>query len=175
MNGLPPDLLDNRRAGALAVAKRLALAAVPCWLTLLFVTETGVPPVLRAMVAIVAVVSIVYPTEGLCIVAAAVPLGDLIAIALESTPVRLTEALVVAFLAGWLLSPGRRTNRGPAPTGMVRDSALAFAVLILSSVAAVVLQMKAYAPTMWRARFRERSSNISPPAPTCSARLPDSA
>jgi O-antigen ligase len=135
------------------VAKRLALAAVPCWLTLLFVTETGVPPELRAMVAIVAVVSIVYPTEGLCIVAAAVPLGDLIAIALESTPVRLTEALVVAFLAGWLLSPGRRTNRGPAPTGMVRDSALAFAVLILSSVAAVVLQMKAYAPTMWPGTF----------------------
>jgi hypothetical protein len=153
MNGLPPDLLDNRRAGALAVAKRLALAAVPCWLTLLFVTETGVPPELRAMVAIVAMVSIVYPTEGLCIVAAAAPLGDLIAIALESTPVRLTEALVVAFLAGWLLSPGRRMNRGPAPTGMVRYSALAFAGLILASVAAVVLQMKAYAPTMWPGTF----------------------
>ena len=153
MRDLPDGHTNKRAAGLPVAAIRLAAAAIPCWLTLSFVTTSSAPVELRAMVGIVAVLSAIYPTEGLYVVAAIVPFGDLITMALESPPLRLAEAIAVAFLAGWLIIPRSGPDRGPAPNAIVRAAGFALTALILASAAAVALQVKAYAPAIWPALF----------------------
>jgi O-antigen ligase len=153
MKDLPDGHTDKRSAGLPVMAARLAAAAIPCWLTLSFVTTSSAPVELRAMVGIVAVLSAIYPTEGLYVVAAIVPFGDLISMALESPPVRLAEAIAVAFLAGCLISPRSTPDRGPVPGAIVRAAGFALTGLILASAAAVALQVKAHVPAMWPALF----------------------
>jgi O-antigen ligase len=153
MKDLPDGHTQKRSAGLPKLAARLAAAALPCWLTLSFVTTSSAPVELRAMVGIVAVLSAIYPTEGLYVVAAIVPFGDLISMALESPPVRLVEAIAVAFLAGWLISPRSRPDRGPVPGAIARAAGFALTGLILASAAAVALQVKAHVPAMWPALF----------------------
>jgi len=150
MNDLPHNHRDKPSFAGLPVrVERLALAAVPAWLTLSFLVSADAPVELKAIVGIVAIVSAIRPTEGLCIVAATVPLGDLIAIAMESSPVRLSEALVVAFLAGWLVSPSDGPARGPSPGAAVRYAAMALSAAILASIAVNALQIRTYYPAMW--------------------------
>ena len=145
MNDLPHNHRGRPFSAGLPVrVERLALAAVPVWLTLSFLASANAPVELKAIVGIVAIVSAIRPTEGLCIVAATVPLGDLIAIAMESSPVRLSEALVVAFLAGWLVSPSDGPERGPAPGAAVRYAAIALSAAILASIAVNALQIRTY-------------------------------
>ena len=149
MNDSPHGHRDERSAGLPALAGRLTLAAIPCWLTLSFVTTSSAPVELRAVVGLVAILSAIYPAGGLYVVAAAVPFGDLIAIAIESSPVRLAEALVVAFLAGWLISPRPGPDRGPASNAIVRYAAFALGALVLASSAAIALQMRTHVPGAW--------------------------
>ena len=153
MNDLPNGHRDRPSvAGPLVRVGRLTLAAVPVWLTFSFVTGDA-PAELRGIVGIIAIVSLFRPSEGLCIVALAVPLGDLVAVAMESSPLRLTDALVVAFLSGWLISPTHGPARGPAPRAAARYAALAVSALILASIAANVLQIKAQMPADWPGMF----------------------
>ena len=130
-------------------AGRLALAIVPVWLSASFVLTPAIPIELRAIVAVVAIISLVRPEEGLCVVAAVAPLGDLIAMGMEASPVRFAEALVVAFLAGWLARPARSVNPGPATGALVTYAALALGALALASTAVLVLQLRTYFPQGW--------------------------
>ena len=102
------------------VAVRAALLAVPAWFTLAALIFPG-PLLLKAGVALVLFTSLIKPENGLLVVAVAAPLGQFAAPvgqfaaqlgALEGF--RVTEALVVAFVTGWLLRaqedrPGPRT------------------------------------------------------------------
>src|SRR5260370_39774528 len=100
------DLRDSPFSiGLVRHAGRPVIAIVPLWLTASFVLTTTIPIELRMMVAIVAILSVGRPVEGLCVGAATAPLGHLIAIAMESSPIRFTEALAGACLAGWLARP----------------------------------------------------------------------
>jgi O-antigen ligase len=144
------DLRDSPPTmGRGRAAVRLALAIVPVWLSASFVLTPTLPIELRAIVVAVAILSAVRPEEGLCVVAAAAPLGDLIAQGVQAGPVRFTEALVVAFLAGWLAGPTRGFRRGPATGALVRYAALALGALALASTAVTALQVKTYAPAGW--------------------------
>ena len=73
--------------------------------------------------------------------------------ALESPPVRLAEAIAVAFLAGWLISPRSVPARGPVPSAIIRAAGFALIGLILASAAAVTFQVRAYVPEMWPGLF----------------------
>jgi O-antigen ligase len=90
---------------------RLLLAAIPAWFTaalLLF----NIPIAIKAVVAIVVAATLWSPAAGLLTVTALVPLGGLITRAVTSGVLRTTEAIVLAFLAAWLLRTSGDRN-GP--------------------------------------------------------------
>ena len=64
MTDLSDSHTEKQSAALTVLAPRLAVAAIPCWLTLSFVTSSSAPVELRAMVGIVAILSAIYPTEG---------------------------------------------------------------------------------------------------------------
>ena len=55
MTDLSDSHTEKQSAALTVLAPRLAVAAIPCWLTLSFVTSSSAPVELRAMVGIVAI------------------------------------------------------------------------------------------------------------------------
>ncbi|HEY7289954.1 MAG TPA: O-antigen ligase family protein [Vicinamibacterales bacterium] len=90
---------------------RLALAALPCWFTfaVLVLNTTWTTKLIVGGVFLATVLS---PGRGLVVVAALVPLGRLLEALLNLQPFRVSEALVLAFLAGWLIK-GDDDRSGP--------------------------------------------------------------
>src|SRR5471032_2020537 len=127
---------------------RLALAAVPLWLIGSFATSSTIDPSIRAVIVAVSVLALIAPAEGLLIVALLTPFGDLVAIGMMA-PLRFAEALVVAFLAGWLLRPAFRRTIGPSPPATITYSAWGVAAIVLASSAVQALQLRATAPGIW--------------------------
>ena len=102
---------------------RLAIAAIPLWLTASVLISNVTWPIKLSIAATLGV-SLAAPIRGLLLVAALAPVSDLIAPMIRSiapmmraTDVSVGEALVVAFLAGWLLRrlPDRGGPRVAAP------------------------------------------------------------
>ena len=91
-----------------------------------------VPIVLKLAGVGVATLAFLRPADGLVIVAALAPLGVMFSRVLDS-PARGSEALVLAFLAGWLvrtcLPKGRRTSVG----GNLSVPVLLFGVVVVTS------------------------------------------
>ena len=119
---------------------RLALAAVPLWL-IIFVLISNVGWPTKLVFAVALGVSVAKPVNGLLLVAIAAPLGQLIAPLIGATNFRISEAVVLAFLAGWLLraSPDRRGPR-------VSAGALGWllATTIIASIAGSAWQLGRY-------------------------------
>jgi O-antigen ligase len=104
---------------------RYALVALPAWFTVA-VLVFHTPWRLKLVVGGFFAAALWSPVVALVALAAVVPLGRLIGIALDLHTFRLTEALVVAFLAGWLLRD--RTDaagpRAPAAAGWLAALAI---------------------------------------------------
>ncbi len=81
---------------------RFALAAIPAFLTLA-VLVFSTPWRLKLIVGSVAALTVVSPAYGLLLTALLAPLGHLIGILIGLDTFRIGEAVVVAFLASWLL------------------------------------------------------------------------
>src|SRR5262245_49297806 len=96
---------------------RLAVAAIPAWITLaLLIFST--PWSLKALIGLVLVTTLASPSNGLLLVAALVPLGQFLTMAMGLSGFRSAEAIVVTFLVGWLLHPGE-DRPGPRMLGSV--------------------------------------------------------
>jgi O-antigen ligase len=95
-----------------------------------FVTPFG-----KSIIAAVLLVSAWRPAEGLLLVAGLAPLGALLAAAFDFDPFRLGEAIVLAFLAAWLLRPAPAEHRGPRFTPLAATSGWLFGALVVASVA----------------------------------------
>jgi O-antigen ligase len=94
---------------------RLVLAAIPLGLTgFVLISNVGWP--IKLVVALALGISLASPVHGLLLVAIVAPLGELIASLIGATTFRIGEAVVLAFLGGWLLRalPDRRGPRVPA-------------------------------------------------------------
>ena len=90
---------------------RLALAAIPLGLTaFVLISNVGWP--IKVVIAVALGVSVAAPVHGLLLVAIVAPLGELIASLIGAPSFRIGEAVVLAFLGGWLLR-GHRNERGP--------------------------------------------------------------
>jgi O-antigen ligase len=90
---------------------RLSLAAVPTWFTIaVLVFDT--PWRTKLLVGSVFATALISPSRGLLAVAFLTPLGHLLETGLGLEPFRISEAIVIAFLAGWLLG-GRGDRSGP--------------------------------------------------------------
>jgi len=113
------------RAAGLVVATLLAQS---------FFWSPSTPVALKTMVAGVALVAAARPDVALLVLAVVVPFGRIVSAAMSpSAPVGITEALVLAFLAGWLWGClGRDVTRGPAPAG--RWPGYLFASVVVASV-----------------------------------------
>ena len=112
-------------------ALRVALAAFPLWFTVSLLVFNA-PWRFRLIVVAQFVLSALAPHAGLVAIAALVPLGRLIQIGLSLQPFRVTEALVLAFFAGWLTRA--RTDRdGPRVPALL---AWLFAAIVGASVLA---------------------------------------
>src|SRR5262245_50844748 len=85
-----------------SVALRLALAAIPTFLTLA-VLAFSTPWRLKLIVGSVAALTLVSPLYGLLLTTVWVPLGHLAGALIDLETFRISDAIVMAFLAAWLL------------------------------------------------------------------------
>lgn len=127
-------------------AVRWGLALVPAWFTFHFLADTWVDPVVRGLVALLAVVAAVAPVEGLVALTLIAPLGDLLAIGFDQAPRRLVEACALAFLAGWLLHPCRARRTVPRPHPLVSTASAILGAIVLASFASHALAFWHAAP-----------------------------
>lgn len=114
-------------------AVRLAIAAIPAWFTTAVLVFSAPPP-MKFIVGAVLVTTALSPMHGLLATAAAAPLGTLAGTMLGIQRFRLTEAIVVAFLTGWLL---RASDDRDGP------NVQALSGLLLAAVAAMSVVMQA--------------------------------
>jgi O-antigen ligase len=123
-----------------SLALRLLLAALPLWLTtFVLISNVGWPT--KMVIALALAVSLAAPVYGLLLIAIVAPLGQLVAPLIDATNFRISEAVVLAFLGGWLLraSPDRR---GPRLSAGALGWLLAAA--IVASVAGAAWQLVRY-------------------------------
>src|SRR5262249_15372822 len=77
---------------------------------------SGTAPIFGKVAIVAILITTVYsPVEGFLTSVILAPLGTLIAYAFDVTGFRLTEALALAFLTGWLVRYRPRTTTSPAP------------------------------------------------------------
>jgi O-antigen ligase len=119
---------------------RLAAALVPTFLLALLLTNGSVSVAIRLEAALVLIVTLVRPAIGLMIVAFLAPLGDVVVRILDSPP-RHAETLVVAFLAGWLLSRTDRNESHAVLPASLTDAMWVFGGVLIASVTATALQL----------------------------------
>lgn len=130
------------------------LGLLPAFLTLVVLISPTLPLVGKAIVAAAFVIALANPAEGLLFAVGLAPLGTLIAAAFDINGVRLTEAIVVAFLAGWLLrgfavseaSPPAQSVPGP-PRYAVRAAWL-LGAFIVASFAGLGWQLSGMSPAL---------------------------
>ena len=119
---------------------RLAIAAFPLWFTIAtLIFRIGWRT--KLVVALVLGVTLASPAEGLLLAAAFAPLGLLIATYVDDQNFRISEAVVAAFLVGWLLRalPDRR---GPGVAGPAIG--WLFAATVVASIAGLAWQLRIY-------------------------------
>ena len=119
---------------------RLALVAIPLWFTVA-VLIFNVGWLAKLTIGTVLAVTLVAPASGLLLVAVLAPLGQLIAPIIGAANFRISEAVVLAFLVGWLLRalPDRRGPRVSAPV-----AGWLFAATIAASIAGLAWQLRGY-------------------------------
>jgi O-antigen ligase len=122
-------------------AARLVLAALPLWITFAAVFYPVPSPIvpwsIKGTIAVVFALTCTAPASGLLLTAVLVPFGDLFAVLVGLPAFRISEAIVVAFLAGWLLR-GEEVRSGPRiPTTL----AWLLGALVVSSIAGQAWRM----------------------------------
>ena len=134
---------DSRRAGEPGSAVwrslplRLAIIAIPLWFTVaVLIFHVGWR--IKLVIGIVFGVTLAAPAEGLLLVAVLAPLGRLIAEFVDADTFRMGEAIVLAFLVGWVLR-GKADRPGPASPR--RSIGALFAATVIASIAGLAWQL----------------------------------
>jgi O-antigen ligase len=128
--------VEGRPATSRSWIVRAAVLPAPAWLILsVFIFPNPLP--IKLALAMMLFVGVLAPAAGLLLVAFAAPLGQLAGQFVGAESFRLSEALVIAFLTGWLLHPraDRPGPRVPAAVGWL------FAFTILGSIAGLAWQI----------------------------------
>ena len=94
-----------------STAVRLALAALPTWFTVA-VLVFHTPWRIKLIVGSIFAAALISPAHALLALAVLAPFGRVIGLAFDMGTFRVSEALVLAFFAGWLLPP-REDKPGP--------------------------------------------------------------
>ena len=130
----PPDWLD-RKLSALSLLGRIVLALLVFTVAQSFFWASHVPLVVKLGVGIIGCLAYVRPGEALLVVAGLTPLARMFGarILTEISPARVTEAIVLAFLAGWLIRRLHPVERATPVPAAVRTPALLFGVTVAAS------------------------------------------
>ena len=135
-------MVSEPRASAVwrSLPLRLVIVAVPLWFTVA-VLIFNVGWLAKLTIGSVLAVTLAAPPSGLLLVALLAPLGQLVAILAGPANFRIGEAIVVAFLVGWVLrgAADRRGPRAPAPA-----AGWLFATAVVTSIAAAAWQLSRY-------------------------------
>jgi O-antigen ligase len=138
---MPESTADSTASGPTPIWRtwpaRFTLAAIPAWFTLailLFAT----PWRIKAIVGLVAAITLVSPAHGLLAVAAVAPIAELLAMLMRVEQFRLSEIVVLSFLTAWILRPWE-DGRGPR-----MPRAMAMAGWLLAGVVVVSLAVGAW-------------------------------
>ena len=129
---------------------RLLIVTPPLYVTVVaLIFHTGWAA--KALVALVLGIAIASPVHGLLFAAAVAPLGVLAATLIHDEAFRISEAVVVAFLVGWLLR--ERFNERGLSVGAPRPAWL-FSFVVLASVATLAWQLRSF-PREFSAELRQ--------------------
>ncbi|MQG69940.1 MAG: hypothetical protein FI707_14270, partial [SAR202 cluster bacterium] len=148
---LARNLLAWGTANPRTVLVMLAPASVTVLILQSFLTANHVPIVLKLTVGLVGAVAFVRPVSGLLIIAGLVPLGHVLTTRIwpEAYPANATEALVLAFLAGWLLHGLRRGDSAPRLDNRLRMPALLFGAVVVASLVVQVAVLQVWKDYPW--------------------------
>jgi O-antigen ligase len=126
---------------------RLAMAAIP-FLLIASALVSRVAWPLKLLIATTFGLSLATPAGGLLLVAALAPLSNVVAPMISAIGFRVDEALVLAFLLGWLLQdvPDRRGPRVAAPA-----ATWLFATVIAASIVGLAWQLARFPGVLPRA------------------------
>ena len=135
---------DDRTRPALiwrSAGVRLALAAFPLWCTVAILI-LWTPWRLKLVAGGIASLAFASPSAGLLATALLAPFGTPLQTLLD-LPYRMTEVVVLAFLAGWLVR-GRIDRRGPAIPPATAAAGWLLALTVVCSVAPSAFQLARY-------------------------------
>ncbi|HUK33297.1 MAG TPA: O-antigen ligase family protein [Vicinamibacterales bacterium] len=125
---------------------RRALAVLPCAALLVALISPGTPHLARCVIVAIVAVTLWSPATGLLATAGLAPFGAYLAALDQLADYRLTEVILLSFIAAWLLRSDDRTQtaRGPALPRYAWTAAWFFAVLIASLSFALCRQLLRY-------------------------------
>jgi len=130
---------------------RRVLSVAPCLVAILAFISPSTPMFARCAIAAVGLVTFIDSSAGLLLVAAVGPLGSYLAALVGLGPFRLTEAMLLAFIAAWLVQPPPQGD-GPRLPRYATIAGWLFAVLVVGVTSGVVSQLFRY-PDVLRANF----------------------
>ena len=84
---------------------RIVLSILPCAVLLVALGSPGTPLLARLLIVVLVAVTLWNPAAGLLAVACLAPLGAFIAALDGVVDFRLTEVILLSFIAAWLLRP----------------------------------------------------------------------
>jgi O-antigen ligase len=122
---------------------RRVLSVAPCLIAILAFVSPSTPMFARCAIAAVGLVTFIDSAAGLLLVAAVGPLGSYLASLAGLGPFRLTEAMLLAFIAAWLVRPPPQ-GEGPRLPRYATIAGWLFAVLVVSVTSGVVSQLFRY-------------------------------
>jgi O-antigen ligase len=152
---------------------RRVLSVAPCLVAILAFISPSTPMFARCAIAAVALVTFIDSPSGLLLVAVLAPLGSYLAALGGLGSFRLTEAIVIAFLAAWLVQPPPQ-REGPRLPRYATIAGWLFAVLVVSVTSGVVSQLFRYPDTLrgnFLALVESYFSYVDPPGITEAARM----
>jgi O-antigen ligase len=120
-----------------ATVWRWLLAVAPCGVTLVSLTASTTPVAAKLAIAGVFIITLASPAEGLLLVAGLAPLGAFLGNLFDLGLFRLTEAVVVAFIAGWLIRPVPTAGERPHLPRYASAAGWLFAALVVGSIIAI--------------------------------------
>ena len=118
---------------------RRLLAIGPIGVTLIALIAPATPVAAKVGIAAVLIVALASPAQGLLLAAGLAPLGSLFGTVFDLGPFRLTEAIILSFISGWLMPGAPPPGDRPRLPRDARIAAWLFATLVAGSIAALGL------------------------------------
>jgi hypothetical protein len=143
-------LRRSRRSDPGAVLRRtvrFVFAIPPLLIIIAFVCDDQIPIAPRIALAAVAALAAARPRDALLIVAAIGPFFEVILTMWGTPPNRGVEALVVAFVAGWLLAEPPARSRA---AGRLKPALWLFGTIVVASAVTLAVQLRGADPTVYQ-------------------------